>query len=516
MTFSKSIFSREGSKAAILTHPPLRLSLKIFLRATMAEEVSFRAKVIKAFLWLSAGTFAGQLISWISTLFVIRLLMPQDYGLLAMASSFILLLTTVSELGFGAALVQAESISEKEIRQVCGFVIVSSVAGWAICGASAPAVARFYAEPNLIRPFQALSLNIILIAFYLVPQALLIREMNFKAKAKIDVLAQILSSLTTLLLALAGKGVWSLIFGMSTLHLVKAALYNKPRALRVKPLFHYAGAGKFIRYGLTLTGSRLLYSAYILSDVIIIGKVLDKFSVGIYSVALNLASLPAEKVLPLISQITFTSYSRIQGDMDRVRKNLLATTRALAFAGFPIFFGMAAVAPEAIPLILGEKWLQVVVPFQLLCGILPFKSLSPTVAATLNAVGEPGVTLTNTAIAAATMIIAFLVGARYGIIGVCLAWVIAYSFVFLVTTLRSMKALAVPAGDFFGAIRFPLSASLLMLGVIFLLKRLVPDLPHLHALVLFVSLGAASYLGTAFMFKPDEYRELRKLLQRGS
>lgn len=476
-------------------------------------ELSFKDKVMKGLLWLSAGTFIGQFISWISTIFVIRLLQPQDYGVMAMAGSFVFLLTTVSELGIGAALIQAENITDREVGQIFGFALTTSLAGFLLCYAAAPAVASFYREPRLVPAFRVLGLNIMLIALYLTPQALFIREMDFKTKAKIDIAAQITASLTTLGLAWHGAGAWSLIAGMITQNMVKATAFNTARSVWLKPVFSYKGAEQFIRYGITLTGSRLLYSLYTLSDTVIVGKFLDKFSLGIYSVALNLASLPAEKVMPIINQITFTSHSRIQNDRDRVRKNLLMTTRTVAFAGFPIFFGMASVADQALPLILGPKWEPVIIPFQLLCLILPFKSLNPNVSSTLNAIGEPRVNLINTAVTSVLMISGFLLGVRQGVIGVCLVWTTAYPLALMITLSYSLRVLKIPVKDFFGEIRYPFFASLLMIAVIALFRKLTPALPPVPVLLLLIASGVCCYAATGLIFKRVHCRELMRMVR---
>jgi O-antigen/teichoic acid export membrane protein len=480
---------------------------------TASEHSSFKATVMRGLLWLTAGTFIGQFISWLSTIFVIRLLHPQDYGIMAMAGSFIFLLTTVSELGIGGAVIQAEKITEREIGQIFGFALATSLAGFLLCYTTAPAVAHFYREPKLVPAFRVLGLNIIFMALYLIPQAMFAREMDFKTKAKIDIAAQIIASLTTLLLAWYGSGAWALIMGMITYHITKAISFNTSRPVWIKPVFSYKGSRQFIVYGITLTGSRVLYSLYTLSDTIIIGKFLDKFSLGIYSVAVNLASLPAEKVMPIINQITFTSHSRIQNDRDRVKKNLLMTTRTVAFAGFPIFFGMASVADEAIPLILGAKWTSVILPFQLLCLVLPFKSLNPTVSSTLNAIGEPRVNLINTAVTSLLMISGFLVGVQKGVTGVCLVWTAVYPVAFLITIFYSLKVLQIPVKDFFAEIRYPLSASLFMAAFIHLLRKVTPALPPVSVLILLIASGVCCYMAAAIVFKRDQYQELIKMLR---
>jgi teichuronic acid exporter len=477
------------------------------------DKASFKTKVLKGFFWLSIGMFVGQFISWISTIIVIRLLLPKDYGLMAMASSVIALLMTFSELGISASIIQAERITEKEIRQIYGFIIASSLVVFITCHLAAPLAALFYREHDLVPIIRVMNINFLLIALYLVPQSLFIREMNFKSKSAIDVSAQIGSALVTLGLAWAGMGVWALVIGALALNLIKAVVFNVARAERFNPIFNFSGSENFISYGVTLTGSRLLYSLYNQADLIIVGRFLGQNAMGIYAVALHLASIPAEKVLPLINQISFTSYSRIQDDRERIRRNLLRTTRLIAFSGFPIFWGMAAVAPEGIPLILGPKWGNTVMPFQLLCIMLPLKALSPILASTLNAIGQAKVSLINTAIATIVLVVAFLIGVKNGIMGVCLAWVIVYPVVFLITSQYSLRVLGLPVRQYLAEISFPAAASLVMVGVIFLFKKILIYSP-LSLLILLTLFGIVCYLGMTLIFKKDEYLEMKRLLQR--
>ena len=141
----------------------------------------------------------------------------------------------------------------------------------------------------------------------------------------------------------------------------------------------------------------MLYYLYTIADTVIVGKFLGNALLGTYAIAMNLASIPAEKVLPIITQVSFTSYSRIQDDLDRIRRNLLRTASLIAYAGFPVFFGMAAVAPEAIRLLLGPKWTAIILPFQLICLVLPLKAISPVLPPAVFAIGRPRINMENMA-----------------------------------------------------------------------------------------------------------------------
>ena len=479
-----------------------------------AEEITFRAKILKGFFWLSTGSFIGQTISWLSTIFVIRLLLPSDYGLMAMATSITTLLMTISELGICSSIIQAREITEKEIRQVFGFGILTNLLAGVLCFMAAPIIASFYHEQKLIPLIRLLSVDFIIIIFYMVPESLYIREMNFKVKAIIDVSAQVGASILTLVLALYGLGVWALTAGLLAPHIIKAVSYNVGYSVRLKPIFNFKGAENYIKYGFHVTGSRLLYYLHSASDLVIVGKFLGNYLLGIYGVAINLASIPVDKVLPIINQVSFTSYSRIQNDPERVMKNVLRATRTMALVSFPIFFGMASVAKKALPLILGVKWAGIVVPFQLLCIVLPLKALSPLFNQAVFAIGKARVNVINSAIIFVVMAVSFLVGIRYGIAGVCYAWVIGYPAVFIITGIRSLRVLGITPRNYVSEIIFPFIASAVMAISLMLLSNVIATFQPLVASLFLITAGVSIYVCISLMFRKNDYLELMRLLQR--
>jgi len=479
-----------------------------------AEESTFRQKVLTGLLWLATGNFLGQFISWCSTIIVIRMLSPSDYGLMSMATVFLNLLIMLSELGISSSIIQADEINEKEIRQIFGIVIISSFIGWTICFFSAPIVALFFKEDRLIFLIRIISINFYLIALFIIPQSILIREMNFKAKAKVDISAQIGASILALILALLGMGVWSLVYALIFLHLIKTIGFNIIHFYIFKPVFNPKGAGKLIKFGLTVTGDRLLYYLFTESDKIIIGRFLGDKLLGIYSVALNLASLPSEKILPLITQISFTSYSRIQDDVERINRNLLRSIRLISLVGFPLFWGMGCVAPEAIELILGQRWTTIVVPFQLLCIVMPFKALSPVFPPAVFAIGDAMVNLVNMAIASSFMAVAFVIGVQYGLKGICFAWIAVYPIVFCITTSRCSNSLKLPFRHVLYELIFPLFAALLMVVPILIFKSLNLKFSSLSILIISSLFGILFYVVVVFIFKKNTYLELKNLLNR--
>jgi O-antigen/teichoic acid export membrane protein len=477
------------------------------------EGAVLRRRVLHGFFWLGSGTSVGQALSWISTIIVIRLLAPSDYGLMAMTTVFTGLVATVGEFGIGAALVQARHLTEREVRQIFGWVLLTGAAGAILAFASAPFIAAFYRQPQLVPLIQVMSFSIVLTMLYVVPQSMFVRELNFSAKAKIDVASQVVSVLFTLVFAWAGMGVWSLVAGLMSLQVIKAVLYTAAGGW-TSPLFQFRGSLGLLKYGLTVTFDRLLSFLYQQSDKIIIGRVLGDALLGTYNVAQTLGMIPLEKVLPIITQVSFASYSRIQGDLERVRRNLLRSTRAVALIAFPLFFGMSAVAPFGIPLILGPKWSSVVLPFQLLCFGLPFRALGPLLGSALHGIGRPDLSVRNMASYTVTLTVAFLVTAPFGLVPVCIAWLVVYPAVFAVTTAMSLRHIELPLRSYFAEVRFPLFASLVMLGTVEALKRIVISPGPMYSLAGLVLAGMALYAALILTFKRREYDDIRSLLRR--
>ncbi|MCK4818450.1 lipopolysaccharide biosynthesis protein, partial [bacterium] len=306
---------------------------------------SLKKRIIRGFFWLSSLTFLGQIITWSVTLIVIRLLRPEDYGLMAMAAVYIGFLTLLNEVGLGAAIVQKAEIDEQELKKVSGVVIIINIVLFCLIIAAAPLLASFFSEPRLVPLLRVLGMNFILLSFYLVPESLLVRELEFRRKSLIDLIGNLLSSAIVLTLAFYGFGVWALVWGILGMNLFKAVAYNSKRNLRYWPTFSMRGIRRMLAFGGYVSVSRILWYFYSQADIIIAGRLFGKEILGIYSVAMHLVSLPLQKISPLLIQIGLPAFSRIQEDLQSMQSNFLKVLRLLNLITFPGFTGLAVIAP---------------------------------------------------------------------------------------------------------------------------------------------------------------------------
>ena len=397
----------------------------------------------------------------------------------------------VADLGFGAAAVQAQSIDREQLRRMFAIVLVTSVLGMLAMVLGAPYAAGFFGEPRVVPVMRVLAIDFLLTALYVLPQSQLVRELDFKRKSKVDLAGMLAGALAAMAAALSGWGVWALVTGVLSASATKAVAYNVVRPIPMLPVFSLQTVRSMVRFGMLVTAGRILFFLYGNVDKAIGGKVLGNEALGLYAVALTLAAIPMEKVLPAITHVSFAAFSRIKTDAERVRRNLLRGTKLVSLACFPAFFGMAMVAPELLPLLLGPRWADLVFPFQVLALSLPLKAIAALFAPALWGVGRPGVNAGNMAIALGVMSVALLVGVQYGLIGMCFAWLIAYPFVFAAIATRSLRTLGIPLGAFLEQLVFPAAASVTMAGALLGLRYAMGpvELPLLRA-ALFIAAGA--------------------------
>jgi O-antigen/teichoic acid export membrane protein len=232
-------------------------------------------------------------------------------------------------------------------------------------------------------------------------------------------------------------------------------------------------------------------------------------------VALSLAAIPLEKILPIITQVSFAAFSRIQADAERVRRNLLRSIQLVSLVCFPAFLGMAAVAEDLIAVVLGMRWLEVILPLQLLCLTLPLRALAALFPPALFGVGRPGINVVNMAISLVVMVIAMLIGVRSGVLGMALAWLIGYPIIFAIITWRSARALGVRFGDLWRQCAFPAAASIAMAAGVLLIRDTVDPVSHpILRLSVLIATGALLYAGMAWTFNRVAIRELITIVRR--
>ncbi len=479
--------------------------------------MSLRNDVLHSLKWLAGARFAGQLVAWAITIVVIRILTPSDYGLMAIAEVMIGFAALFLEMGLFSAMVQKRDLTDRQVEQVFGFLILMNSGIYVLVFAIAPLVAVFFGDARLTNIVRVLGIQFPLASLGVVQDAMLNRKMRFKAKSFANLAITLGNAFTTLALALAGAGVWALVLGSLAGSVIRPVALTIAARHWCRPRFSRDGMAEMLRFGGFVTSSRLLWYVYSRSDVFIIGKILGKELLGFYSIAMRLASLPMQKVSELLNQVGFAAYSSIQDDMIAVRSHYLKAIRILAFLSFPIFWGISAVSPEVVVVILGKRWEPAVVPMQLLALLMPIRMIGHGSGSVLTAIGKPQIGVINVSIAMLIMPPAFFLGTWYGgLDGAALAWVIGYPLLVLVRQHFSLPPLGLTRRNYFSSMARPALGGTVMYLAVMLARQTVaePYLPPVIGMALLIVVGMIVYPAFMWLFCRRSCMEVVALVKK--
>ncbi len=456
--------------------------------------MTIRQRVLYGLGWLVAGRGIAQAIRWVATIYVIRLLAPEDYGIVAVATVLFGLLIRLCDAGFGNAVVVTDDTDKRTLQEFFGFLLIVSFVLGLLHLLSAPLLAAFFKEPRIVPVVQVLSLGFIFTAVSIIPTALLTKKMRFKRFAIASSIATLTGTVVTVALAFTGHAFWSLIIGQLATQLATAVVFMAAAKCWLLPRFPGRQTMSLISVGSSITAASLLWYFYTKLDVFIAGRLWNSTVLGYYSVPVHLARLPAGKVMPLLRKIAMPSFAQIRENPSAVRYYFRRTFALGALVSFAVFFGIASVAASAVPLILGEKWTPSIWLLFAVCLGMPFSGLIGLYSPILQATGQHKMALSNTTIALLLFSVTFTLGALVGPLGLASAWAVSFPILFAIVTVRSAPKLNVKPAEVFSAIRGPMIAGVLMLGVNLALQYNIPwDWPPAAMLAMQIVVGTGVY-----------------------
>lgn len=477
--------------------------------------MSLRAQALSGFRWSASARLASQLITWAITLVVIRLLTPADYGLLAMATVFVAFLAMFSEFGLGAAVTQQADVDERLLRRVFGVILVIHFSLAALLALAAPLMGTFFAEPRVVPVIRVLSLQFVVAAFAVIPDAQLQRRMEFRNRSLLDLSGAIVASFTTLAMALAGAGVWALVAGSMLGLTWKTIGINWFAPFLHWPAFSVKGMRSLLRFGGHITAAQVFWMFFSQVDILICAKWLGNEVLGFYSVAMHLASLPNQKISGLVNQVAFPAFSRMQHDHHKVGTNVLLGARILSFFAFPVLWGMSSIAPEIVEVILGAKWTPSAVPLQVLALIIPLRMVGNFVQVAIQGIGRSDIVLRNAIWASMIAPPVFFIGVNWwGLLGLSLACLVVSPLASLQGMMRGLPALGLRLGQIAAAMMPAAGAGLIMYGAVTATRHMfaVGQGGPLRLCVL-VGVGALAYCAVSFGLNRKGTREVLDMMQ---
>jgi O-antigen/teichoic acid export membrane protein len=485
-----------------------------------APTEEFGKRVRSAVIWRSGTQILAQMISWVATLAVIRLLAPSDYGLFAMTSVVLVFMNFLNGYGIASAIVQQENVEPIRIRQAFGMLILLNVSLALLqLFVIAPLAALYYEAPEVAAMLRWQSLIYLATPFLVLPEALMTRNLEFKKPAIVNLLSATVGAIASLALALNGYGVWTLVFAPIAIFWTRAVCLVLMTNFRIIPSFNFKGAGDIFNFGWLLLVSYGFWIIQSQSDIFIAGRALDRHHLGLYVEALFLTQIFAAKFVPPLNEVAFPAYARLQNDKSALSYSFLKAVRLIMLISCPLYFGMAVTAQPFVDTVMGPKWTEAGPIVAILALAMPVMTLQILFHPALNALGKPQITMRNSLFGAIIMPATYMFAVQFGAIGLALGWLLTFPALLAFTFYQAHKHIGITATGLFQSVWPGLLAASCMGAMLWLIDHYIlgqyyPTLSAPVHLISLTAIGGVSYIGMLYYGARETFDEVVNLVIR--
>jgi PST family polysaccharide transporter len=461
-------------------------------------EQNLKSKSVSGGIQTIGAQIVAFLMNMASTIFMARLLTPEDYGIIAMVTSVTGFVLIFKDIGLTQAIIQKEHITQDEVSQIFWLNLLIGLLLGAIILLMGPALSHFYKEPRLTNITRVFAFVGILGGLAAQHTALLNRQMQFKKLALITVLSSCISLATGILLAYKGWGYLSIAYMTLIQAVVQTLLYWtlcnwRPNAFKLtKQIKHY------INFGAGITGFNTINYFSRNLDNILIGKLIGASALGLYSRAYQLLMLPISQIRDPLNAVGIPALSTLNEQPEKYRNYYKEFLFLFAFFSMPAVVLLFICAEPLILLILGPKWISAAPIFRLLAVTALIQPIASTRGMIMISTGQSKRYFKWGIWNAVVVIFAFLAGIQWGVNGVAIGYALA-NYIILVPSLQfCFKNTPVSVSDFFKTIA-PVTGFSLVSGVAtwVLFKELQVQHPFtqiLLGLILFGSIYLTSWM----------------------
>ncbi len=471
-------------------------------------QMSEHGKLDRAFAgglaWTAGAKAMTQLFSWVSILVIARLLSPAEFGIMDMAGFFVGLTNILAEFGVGTAVLQMHELDRTALRQLNAASVAMCALAYGGVILTAPLMAAFFRVDALKLLIAVNGVGLLITGFQAVPMGLVEKDMDYRRLSLAEGVQAFLQAVVSVGCALVGMGYWSFVVGAITAKVTAAAIVNywKPVGFR-RPRWKDIEAP--MRLGFHVAVSRLTWSAYNQSDAMVVGRTLGDATLGSYRFAVSMASAPAEKIGTLIMRVTGPLFANVQKDEAAVRRYFKVFSEVLSMSILPLMFGLAAVAPDAVQVVLGPKWDGAVAPLRWLALFIGARTLSALAAQVLTSLRYTRYNMFVSIISFVVMPISFFVASRWGAGAVAAAWVILAPVTVLPPTLKLLRVLGLGIREYLSVLTPSLAGSAVMLAVVLAARMSIlgGDTRPVVRLAAEASIGGVCYAAVLLTFYRD-------------
>lgn len=469
--------------------------------------------------WNTVSMIGSTALQTVTLLILARLLEPDDFGLLAMVVLVTGLAGLVSTMGLSEALIQRAETSDEQLSSLYWANLALGIVGYGLVWLSAPLVADLFDEPSLVDLLRVVGIVLVINSLAAQFRALLQKGLHFQSLAVVNLASVVVGSATAVSLAAGGAGVWALVWGQvanATAATFMLVVIGARRKWLPALVFRYRSITGYLSFGAYLFGSNVANYLVSRSDQLIIGTVLGSRPLGFYSMAFNLVVRPTTMINPVITQVAFPVLARLQNDTERMQRGYLRMLRILSSVNAPVLLGFAAIAPIAIPWVLGDKWTPIVSLVQILAVYALLRSVGNAGGSLALAAGRANwVFYWNLALLGFIPAVVWVGAEVGGLEGVAYSLATLQAILFFVWyRLFVIRLVGGCLRRYVASIAVPGAFALLMAVVVLGLSEVADSITPALTTAGLIAVGATIYVGLYWKYQHDDLADTARLLFR--
>jgi teichuronic acid exporter len=471
--------------------------------------MSLRSRTISSVSWSVVAKLVSQSATFIGTIVLARLLVPEDFGLVALSVVYIGFLQIFIDAGFLHALIQRPELSQHELSSCFWLLLVVGAVAFGGTFIATDVLDRLWGVPGIGFVMAMQSSIFLVLPFRTIGQALLSREVRIDELSKLELVMNIGRLPFSLWMAWSGAGVWSLVVPQILGEIVFSISCYYRTGWKLIPVFCFKDMKPLLSYGIDISLSRVVWFAASRADQFIIGKMLGTGALGIYSLALQFSSAIPQFAAGTISRVIFPLFSKLQDNRLHLRNAYLGSTKYLTMFFLPALLGVSLVAQDLVSLLFSPQWQQAILPLQLLCILSFFRLIEAISGFLLNAVGKTRLNLIINFLTLVSTTIGVTIGSYYGgLDGVALGVLLSFVPIVTITTCYAMREIDGSFGMYVNAVLLPLKGASVMFGLCMILSKMF--IGGSLARIFTMSLaGMAIYFATLLLFHPRILQDLK-------
>lgn len=475
--------------------------------------VESKGLVLKGFFWRFAERIAAQLVSFIVSVVLARILLPSEYGTVAIVLLFINIADIFVSSGPSSSLVQNKNADD--IDFTCGFYasLILSIVLYACLFYLAPVIAEFYRDNNLILIIRVFSIKLPISAYNSIQHAYVSRHMLFKKFFFSTIIGTVISGMIGISIAVCGGGVWALVAQYIVNAIMDSIVLTITIAWKPCLYFSYERTKPIISYGIKILAADLIGTIYNNLRGLLIGRYYSSAELAYYNKGKQIPELISTNINTSISSVLFPVLSNHNDDKNQVKQMTKKAVRTMSYLSWPFMFGLIASSEPIVILLLSEKWRQAIPLMCILCLSKPLDMITNVNLQVIKAMGKSGTVLKLELFKKPIGFIIILVSIKFGVYWIAWSVVIYDVYATIVNMIPNGKCIGYSVIEQIVDI-LPFIVMSLIMGMVVNLVNYC-NLSYVLKLFIQVPLGVLCYLLMSIVFKIDIFVDLVTMIKKG-